>query len=333
MGKPFGKIRTVGGTLRLSYTTIDGGGDRLNTAIEQAGMLDLQGTDQTKPSQETLFVDHVTLEGSRSNGVVLRDGAGFAQGSQDLTIHGAAAYPVNTWARASSGLPTGVYTGNGTDAILLSGGQGFVDSATLHNRGVPYHVGTQLGGSGDLRVEGPQGGAVSTLTIEPGVKLRFRKGGTFHVTFATGDQPASAALIAVGTADKPIIFTSAEAAPAAGDWLGISFGMVPLATNKLEFVRVEYAGGKSGSENFSCRAAGDDPANNAAIRIFGSPPTQFVTNTTIMSSANHGIERAWRSLTKIDFLATNTFEQVAKCNQTFPKDPNGACPTNPPCPK
>ena len=29
-------------------------------------------------------------------------------------------------------------------------------------------------------------------------KLRFRKGGTFHVTFATGDQPASAALIAVG---------------------------------------------------------------------------------------------------------------------------------------
>ena len=59
----------------------------------------------------------------------------------------------------------------------------------------------------------------------------------------------------------------------------------------------------------------------------------FVTNTTIMSSANHGIERAWRSLTKIDFLATNTFEKVAKCNQTFPKDPNGACPTNPPCPK
>lgn len=109
--------------------------------------------------------------------------------------------------------------------------------------------------------------------------------------------------------------------------------MVPLATSKLDLVRVEYAGGKSGSQSFSCRAPGDDVADNAAIRIFGPPPSQFVTHTTILRSLNHGIERAWRGGEKTDLLPTNTFEEVVKCHETYPKDANGACPANPPCPK
>ncbi len=227
--RSFAQIRTLGGgSVRLSYTTVDGGGDRLNTLEDLAGMLDFQGADPTKPSQETLFVDHVRIEGSRSSGIMLKDGAGFAQGSQNLTIRGSTSHPVHTWARASGGLPAGIYTGNGVDAILLNTTQGFVESATLHDRGVPYHVGTQAGGSGSLRVEGPSGGAVSTLTIEPNVTLRFKKAGAFHVTFALGDRPATAALIAVGTRDKPIVFTSAEASHSAGDRVGVGFGVEHL---------------------------------------------------------------------------------------------------------
>ena len=331
-GQAFGNIHTSNGTVRLAYTTVDGGGDPLNTNTEIAGMLMVTGTDGTKPTQETLFIDHVTLEGSKSNGAVLSGGAGFAQGSQDLVVHGSTGNPVNIWARASGTLPAGSYTGNGTDAIILPGGV-FVESATLKNLGVPYDIGTKTGAAGDLRVEGPQGGAVSTLTIEAGVKLRFKKAGAFSVSYASGTTPATAALIAVGTADAPIIFTSWEDPPAAGDWLGVSFGLVPLATNHVDFVRVEYAGGLSGTEDASCRASGEDAANNAGIRIFGPPSSEFVTNTTIANSASYGIERAWRADNQTDFLPTNHFEQVAKCNQTFPKDANGACPASWPCDK
>src|SRR5262249_6720167 len=94
-GKPFSRIRTSGGTIHMSYVTIDGGGDPLNTLPYLTGALDLQGADQTQPSQPTLFVDHVNIRDSRSNGVVLRDGAGFAPGSTDLTVTGSLQFPVS----------------------------------------------------------------------------------------------------------------------------------------------------------------------------------------------------------------------------------------------
>jgi hypothetical protein len=330
--KAFASIRTVGGTIRLAYATVDGGGDPLNNQPESAGALVITGTDGAKPTQETLFVDHVTIAGSKSNGAVLSAGGGFAQGSQNLVVRGAAGNPINIWARAAGTLPAGSYTGNGTDAIILPGGV-FVESATLRNLGVPYNVGTRAGTAGDLRVEGPAGGAVSRLTIEPGVTLRFKKDGAFYVSFATGATPATAALVAVGTADKPITFTSWEASPAPGDWQGISFGLVPLAANRLDFVRVEYAGGATGSESHSCRNVGESPSNNAGIAIYGPPPSQFITNTTIASSAAYGIERAWGADNLTDFLATNVFEQVALCNETYPRGANGACPASVPCVK
>lgn len=77
----------------------------------------------------------------------------------------------------------------------------------------------------------------ATLCVEPGVTVRFGAGGVIHV----GDD--AGALVARGTQAKPILFTSALAAPAPGDWQGIAF----LAGNQgdvsqLEHVIVEYAG-------------------------------------------------------------------------------------------
>ncbi|MBI2570109.1 MAG: S8 family serine peptidase [Candidatus Schekmanbacteria bacterium] len=60
-----------------------------------------------------------------------------------------------------------------------------------------------------------------TLTIEPGTVLRFVKGA------ASDGQPIEFAvdgkLWAVGTAEEPIVFTSAEANPAVGDWGALHF--------------------------------------------------------------------------------------------------------------
>jgi hypothetical protein len=329
--KPFAKISVHGGTARLAYVNIDGAGDPLNIIPDLTGAIDLQGTDGSLPTQPTLFVDHVTITGSKSNGIVLRDGAGFVAGSTDLTITGSAQFPISVWSRAIDGIPSGKYTGNTRDELLIPAiglAESMKESATMHERGVPYRIGNQ-GSAGTLYVGSTATGApVATLTIEPGVKILVKKGGVIYIEPASLSTPARGALIANGTAAKPIVFTSLEAAPAAGDWKGIWFNALPDPADKMDYTRVEYAGGTNGTISGACNTPGP---NDGAIRIFGPPAGQFVTNTTIVSSASHGIDRGWRG-TATDFLATNTFTSVARCKQSYPKDTNGGCPTSVPCP-
>jgi hypothetical protein len=332
--KPFSRIRTGGGgTLHFAYVTVAGGGDPLNTGVQFAGALDIGGKDQVPPTQDTFFVDHVAIVGSKSNGVVLAGGGGFATGSHDLTITGSAEFPVSIWARAAGTLPVGVYTGNATDEILIPTGGAYEtiqEDMTLHDRGIPYHVGHDAS-AGDMRVDVATGATTPiVLTIEPGVVMRFKKNARLGVQNFQGTTPALASMIAVGTAAKPIVFTSAAAAPAAGDWLGIQYGMLPTASNAMSYARVEYAGAVGTGGSNACNTPG---LNNAAIRVYGLPAGgQFITNTVIANSGGHGIDRGWRDDTKTDFLPTNTFTAIAGCKESYPKDTNGGCPVPVPCP-
>lgn len=337
--KPWARIRIYGGSgvSRLVYTTVEGGGDPLNSVIDTAGMIEVVGADGTKPPQDVLFVDHATLRGSASNGMILSSSGAFAAASTALTITGSARYPISAWALSAGSIPPGSYTGNARDEILLQASLDTIfDSITLHQRGVPYRVGSDTA-AGQLRVTPPPSAAAGTqvtLTIEPGVTMRFKKGASLNIEVATGTTPARAALVAAGTAEAPIVFTSAEATPAPGDWLGIWFGLVPLAANRIDHARVEYAGGLSQSGGSAC--PGDTwPRNDAAIRIFGPPPMQFVTNTTIAASAGHGIDRGWRDDSRLDFLPSNTFENITWCFQTWPSLSTGGCPAKAdvPCPR
>ena len=334
---PFAQIRGVAGEMRFAYTTIESGGDPLNTIPAVAGMISLQGIDQTQPTQGLLSVDHALVRGSASNGIVLSDGAGFAADSTALSVTGSALAPVNMWSRAVGTLPAGDYTGNGLDEIILlanGGTEGVAESTTIHDRGVPYRVGIDVS-AGDLRIN-PLPGVLTpaTLTIEPGVALRFKRGGILHVALGTGDTAALGVLVAVGTAAKPIVFTSAAATPAAGDWLGIYYGQIPDPANRIDFARVEYAGGFSQVGGSACPGPLAPPFD-AAIRIFGPPSSEFVTHTTIFASARHGIDRGWRADVTLDFLPTNDFQSVAACKQTFPSAATGACPppSMVPCPQ
>lgn len=127
---------------------------------------------------------------------------------------------------------------------------------------------------------------------------------------------------------------SNEASPSAGDWLGLSFGEIPTTANKLDNVRVEYAGGAIASGSGSC-PDNEELQNNAAIRIKGWPTSQFITNTKIVGSATNGIDRGWRDdRAKIDFLSTITFDGVALRNQTYPPNAANVCPptADVPCP-
>jgi hypothetical protein len=335
-GAAYGQIRSLGRPLDLAYVDIEGGGAPGNTNDYLTGTLDIQGADATMPTQPLLKVDHVTITGSGSNGVSLHDGAGFTPGSTELTIQGSAQFPIGMWSRAVDGVPSGHYSGNTHDEIMLYGqgqGESIYESATIHDRGVPYLVGHPAAG-GTLYVGG--GTAFTTLTIEPGVAMRFKKGGVMYVDRASGKGPAVSALIAAGTAAQPIVFTSDAASPAPGDWLGIWFGDVPAPTDVIDNARVEYAGGVSVTGSASCPIPGMPPPNpDAAIRIFGAPASQFVTNTTIANSASFGIDRGYLSDVKTDFLATNTFSGIALCNQSYPGGMSVACPDPGavPCPK
>jgi hypothetical protein len=338
-GQPFANIRASGGgALRLSYVNIDGGGDPLNTVPPVAGLINLQGTDNAAATQEILFVDHVHISGSASNGIVLHDGAGFAAGSTALTIDGSAEWPISVWARAAGTVPDGTYTGNTRDAIVIAQGSGHSavqESMTLHERGVPYDVGDGLSAP-EIRVDPPSSAAaLVTLTIEPGVTLRFGKNGNLRVQTFTGTMPALAALVAVGTADKPIVFTSAAATPAAGDWYGVWYGMVPDPSNRIDHARFEYAGGHSSSGSAACPTTLGTISNDGAVRIFGPPASQFITNSAFVNSAGHGVDRGWRADNVTDFLPTNTFQNIAWCNQSYPSAATGACPpaAQVPCPR
>jgi hypothetical protein len=293
--------------------------------------------DPSQPTQEVVHVEHVALSGSASNGIVLLDGAGFSAGSTDLRIDGSASYPISIWTRSAGTIPAGSYTGNTFDEILLPTNalaeQITMEDVTLHERGVPYHVGG-LNSSGELRVGTMPGQPVRTLTIEPGTTLRFKRNGLLAVEHYGSSEPASGALYAVGTPEKPIVFTSAEPAPMPGDWLGISFGGTPSDGSRIAFATVQFAGGGSSSGSFACpypKPIGVVVA--AAIRIAGGKPSsQFVTDTTIADSLTHGIDRGWRDFDKLDFIASNTFVNIGSCLQTYPSDDVDLCPQAPPCP-
>ncbi|MBI2388802.1 MAG: hypothetical protein HYV09_04215 [Deltaproteobacteria bacterium] len=72
----------------------------------------------------------------------------------------------------------------------------------------------------------------ANLKIEAGARLAFKKGARLVVE--------DGSLTAVGEKMKPVTFTSAEPAPAAGDWGGIAF--IAPKPSQLQEVVVEWAG-------------------------------------------------------------------------------------------
>ncbi len=328
---PWASIRALGGTLSFTSTTISGGGNRLSAGPLLAGAIEVTGTPGA--AQPILHVDHVTISDSDTQGVYVHDGGGFDASSTALSIAGAKGYPIHTFARSAGTVPSGTYTGNAIDEILITGSGGpeaMLEDATLHAVGVPYHIGT---GTSAAYLDVGGVGHPAKLTIEPGVVLRFAPGGRMRIDPASSTIAATGALVAIGTQNAPIRFTSAAAAPAAGDWDGIWFGGLADPATRLQYAVVEYAGRANLTGSESCIPTGQIGQNDAAIRIFGAAPASvFITDTTIIASGRYGIDRGFRADIKPDFATGNTFTNVPACQQTYPRDLNGACPTTIPCP-
>lgn len=314
------------GTVRLAYVTLEGGG---GGDFEHGATLNMLG-DSVMPADPMLYVDHVTVKQSLGTGVRMQRGAKFLAGSRDLVITGSgsdeAPFPIEIEEHAIDSLPSGAYTGNKIDEILLqrvgagTAGQGLLVDSTLHDRGVPYRMGASK--QDDFVVGGGEEGTVATLTIEPGVVMRFVEGAAFEVQHFTNLKPSTGAVRAIGTAARPIVFTSASASPKPGDWRGLWFGGIPQASNVLENVRIEYAGADCGCSLLTCSNIAE---YEGAVIFTAQPPSAFITHTVFKEIAGHGVTQGFDG-TLVDFRPSNTFEGVAGCAQTRPRSVDTTCP-------
>ena len=116
-----------------------------------------------------------------------------------------------------------------------------------------------------------RGGA--TLTIVPGTRVEMLAAGYLLI----GDRGTADALVAVGTADEPITFTSAAETPAAGDWECVRFGG-ESAGSDLAFVNFEYGGAP-------CNANGADKEGMIVVNA----PIRGIKNASFRNSSSHGV--------------------------------------------
>jgi hypothetical protein len=100
----------------------------------------------------------------------------------------------------------------------------------------------------------------STLTIERGVRLRFHESSYLEI----GHKDSR--LIAVGTKEEPIVFTSAAASPKRGDWIGLVFDGAVGEGTAIEHAVIEYAGRASHGGQGALTVFRAFPEGRGAIR-------------------------------------------------------------------
>lgn len=331
----------------IRYATFTGGGKDdlpLETSTRLSSTIHL--------TRENVVLDHVTIENSAGVGLAM-DTVSLGAGSAALTVTGSASFPVFLCPSRAGSLPSGTYTGNGTDALLLGSAwlprhtcqERVINDLTLANFGVPWQLGTGRqaanivldtvhSGESDLTRARPK------LTILPGVRIQAAfipvtpnaPEGSTTIRVNQGKPSGGAyvplgAIEARGTTAQPIVFTSAKATPAAGDWQGFYFAGGLDARSNLEHVIIEFAGGESRTSS-ACEtkpSAGFDADAAVVVLAEVSPGRSVITNSTIRDSKGSGIARVWQGGGEVDFVATNTVERVGWCMQTSVPPAVGVC--------
>lgn len=112
----------------------------------------------------------------------------------------------------------------------------------------------------------------SALTIRPGAVLRFASTHSLEV------KGAGASVTAVGTSDKPVVFSSVQ--QRRGTWNGIYFHESSAPENRLEHVRVEFGGEKAFTGN---------GANRGGVYIRGSSAAVVIRNSAFVDNDHAGL--------------------------------------------
>lgn len=304
------------GTVELAHVVLQGGG-----GDEEHGATLVARGARALPTEPLILAQHVTVRDSLGAGVVVFDKASFDPRSDALVVvesgNDSHPFPIEVDEHAMGSIPAGTYTGNAVDAIFVDPLDSLREDARLRDLGVPYRVGDSpqddlVVGGGDARV--------TTLSIDPGVRLEFHRDTALVIERATGAFPALGALVANGTVAAPIVFSSAESSPAPGDWIGLWLGGQVAPTTRISHSRIEYAGAECGCVLLTCSQT---EGTEGAVIMTQPPDTAFVTDSVISHSAGNGFVLGYDG-PLVDFAGVNGFDDVAWCDVTLPRD--GQCP-------
>ena len=301
--QPWGQLYVAPmGSVDLAVAALLGGGGG-GAALRAMGTA---GGTNDGAALKTVRVRQVLVERSEGHGAQLDGWAAFTDDSDTLWIRASGGEDGQEALRIEPGvaasLPTHLdVSGNLRDEIRLETVKAFLRDDTLVSRGVPYRLASTL-----YVAPAADGGPV-TLSVEAGVELRLEAERSIVVGSSA---ERMGALVAEGTSEAPITFTSASATPAAGDWGSLYFRYYPLSGSRLGHARVGYAGGESGTNGFGC-GPGD---NDAAVIILGQgaeerPPAEvFIQDTTFEHiGGTTVIVSGWSDAEGPNFATGNTF--------------------------
>lgn len=256
----------------LQYCSISYGG-----ASTSLGMINVQGA-------ALLSVKNSKISNAKYIAVEAEsDGNGFVE-FQDNKLYGVDGQhlmAVKGFHVGDIGVGNVFYAADNYGILITGGGTGYAyvdadDYWRSHN--VPYFVEDDI----YIRKE-------AAITIQEGAEFRFYSGTKLLVGTSSN---GSGKLIARGTSEKPIVFTSANATPQKGDWRGIEFSSYTLAGSELSYCNVSYAG--SSKANVDIYRCGD-----------GNPT---IENCTISNSKTWGVYKRKSSAGyAVPILSNNTF--------------------------
>lgn len=315
------------GSVDLSYTVL-ANGDAPGTQQNGGGILRVFGASSTStpglPSiTKNVRADWLLLESSGGPGANMLRYAGFADDSTALAVRGAKSDALRIELGAAGALPKELlFSGNARDAIVVEETWSGTIPTTFVKRAVPYSV------DGPLYVQGILDGELAVLNVEPGVTVRFGEGKGASGVYVGTSASRQGQIVARGTVDQPILFTSARPAPAPGDWMGLYFRAYPPSGTALEHVTIEYAGGDSSAVGAGCGPRDND----ASVLVMGDRPADaWIRQSTLrFGGGETGIVLGWTSdEAGPDFVGDNVFQTMPTCRVSRWRAKTGpACPEN-----
>lgn len=179
---------------------------------------------------------------------------------------------------------------------------GTISNDTTLSEKYPYTI------MGDITVKGTDGADnLTTLTIEAGTRLQFDYFSMAGLYVSDYSTPGS--LVANGTQENPVIFTSGRENPLPGDWNNINFNSNSqnclLNYARIEYGGAYYMGGIYIESNADLDIQNSTIINNAAdgIYIYGGDITIF--DSIIADNAGCGIYAESGSLDMINTTVRN----------------------------
>ncbi len=210
------------GTSSMKYCTIEYGGSIYGS---KGALVSIGNTAVT--------LENNIFRNSAGTGVAIQTGGSFTSLTNNV-FTAIDTHPLDVIANAVTSI--GDNNSYDSDKTIRVWGTLDVPAATWKKLAVPYYL------NNELSIGSASG---TTLTLSPGVTFKADGG-----SIAVGPYAAKGKLVAEGTAQAPILFTSANANPMAEDWGGIYFMSGNDPASSLKYCQLEYGG-----ENFGNRLA------------------------------------------------------------------------------